>query len=126
MRRILMVTGGLLVLVGLAGLLAPAWFHGTSGLDVGTDAGLLSELRGAYGALAAIGAVVTAGAFVGWLTRPAAITGAAVYLGYGVGRLLSLAADGAPPAALILIAVLELTCGAACVAVARQKHGVVV
>ena len=93
-RGILIATGLLLMLVGAAGLLAPGPFHHGSGIEVGTDAGLLSELRGAYGALLAIGAVVAAGAFVRRLTAAAALTGAALYLGYGLARLLSLAADG--------------------------------
>jgi hypothetical protein len=121
-RGILVTTGLLLVLVGAAGLLAPEPFHRSSGLEVGTDAGLLSELRGAYGALLAIGAVVTAGAFVEWLTTAAALTGAALYLGYGLARLLSLAADGRPPTALLLITVLELACGTACAIVVRRQR----
>lgn len=123
-RGTLIATGALLVLVGAAGLLDPVAFHRTSGVEVGADAGLLSELRGAYGALLAIGAVMVAGAFVTWLTTAAAVVGAALYLGYGVARLLSLAVDGAPPVTLTLVALLELGCGTACATVAWRRRRV--
>lgn len=110
---ILAVAGLVLAAVGSALLLAPAAMHGSNGVDLGDDASLLSEARAPGGALLVLGAIVVAGAFVRRLRLPAAMIAAAVYLAYGLSRLLSMALDGMPAPGLVVAAGLEIAFGVA-------------
>ncbi|GAA0825443.1 DUF4345 domain-containing protein [Streptosporangium amethystogenes subsp. fukuiense] len=114
MRLILLVSGVVAVGIGAATLFAPAAFHGANGIELGSDAGLLSETRAAGGALLAAGALILLGAFVARLAFTATVVGAATYLAYGLSRLLSIALDGIPASGLVLAAALELIIGLAC------------
>lgn len=111
-RAILTVAGLVLAAVGSALLFAPEAMHGSNGVDLGGDASLLSEVRAPAGALLVLGVLVVAGAFVSRLTLPAAMIATAVYLAYGLSRLLSLALDGIPAPGLVVAAGLEIALGA--------------
>ncbi|WP_328477875.1 DUF4345 family protein [Actinoplanes sp. NBC_00393] len=70
--------------------------------------------RATGGGLIGAGALILTGAFSARFTTAAAIAGTVVYLGFGLGRLVSTAVDGSPGSSLILAAVVELGLGAAC------------
>ena len=102
----------MLLAVGGVLLFAPAAMHAANGVDLGDDASLLSDVRAPGGALLALGAIIVAGPFVPWLTLPAAMISATVYLAYGLSRLLSIVLDGMPAPGLVYAAGLELVLGA--------------
>jgi hypothetical protein len=101
--------------IGLAILTAPASFYGTYGITLGTDPNLLSELRAPGANLAALGAIILAGAFYKGLQRLSAFLGATVFLAYAFGRLTSMALDGMPASGLIEATLIELVIGGLCV-----------
>lgn len=110
-RVILAIAGLVLAAVGSFLLFAPLAMHGSNGIDLGEDASLLSEIRAPGGALLVLGAIVVAGAFVSRLTLPSAMIAAAVYLAYGLSRLLSMALDGMPAPGLVWVTGLEIVFG---------------
>lgn len=119
----LLISGLIAAGIGAAILVAPGPFYATYGIELGGDASLLSEIRAPGGALLALGLLMTIGAFVPALRFASTVVAAAVYLPYGLSRLLSMAIDGLPDTGLIGAAVLELAIGAAAlVAVRRQRH----
>ena len=105
---VLGIAGAVAVLIGAASLIAPAAFSGFS------DISLLNETRGTGGGLIGIGAIILAGAFVPRLAAFSALAGTVVYLGYGLGRVISAAADGSPGGRLILAAAVEIALGLVC------------
>ncbi|MER6826508.1 DUF4345 domain-containing protein [Streptosporangium sp. NPDC000563] len=123
LRLVLLVSGAVMIGIGAAVLFAPAAFHGTNGIELGSDAGLLSEIRAGGGALLATGALIALGAFVARLAFTATLAGAVMYLSYGLSRLLGITLDGIPASGLVLATALELVIGLACVFVlVRYRH----
>ncbi|MEV6306557.1 DUF4345 domain-containing protein [Actinoplanes sp. NPDC051861] len=112
-RVVLGLAGAVVLMIGLASLVAPVAFHESNGIT-GAGTGLLNETRGTGGGLIGLGAIVLAGAFVPRLAVFSAVAGSVVYLGFGLGRVVSLAADGSPGGGLILAAVVEIALGLAC------------
>ena len=111
--RVLLAGAGLLAVgIGASILVAPASFHAGYGTDLGTDANLLSEIRAPGGALAVLGLLMLVGAFVPSFALASTTIAAAVYLAYGLSRLVSIAADGMPAGALLGATALELILGA--------------
>ncbi|MDM8084489.1 DUF4345 domain-containing protein [Cellulomonas cellasea] len=110
----LLAAGGVAVAVGAAGLVAPDAFHAASGVVVGDDAGLLSELRAASGVVLAAGIGLLAGVARPRLAGPALFAGSALYLSYAVGRAVAWAADGWPGPSLLTAGVVEGVIGVAC------------
>ena len=106
------LSGAIGVAVGAASLMAPVWFHGTSGIHLDPQVELLNEMRATGGSLVAIGALILSGAFWQSLTRTSAIVATVVYVSYGLSRALAIGMDGRPSGTLILVMVLELGIGA--------------
>lgn len=108
--------------VGLAILADPVAFYAGYGVTIGDDANLLSELRAPGANLAALGALIAAGAVWRRWAPAAAILGAAVFLAFAAGRGLSMALDGMPSDALLAAALIELVIGALCLLVLAQER----
>ena len=114
-HRVLLIGSGLLCAgIGTAILFAPVLFHSTSGIDLGNNPSLMSEVRAQGGTLLALGVVILAGGLVPGITRISTALAATVYLAIGGSRLLSLLLDGWPGSSLIAATIIELTIGAAC------------
>ena len=111
-KPILVASGLVLLAVGGLLLFAPTVMHASNGVHLGDDASLLSDVRAPGGALLALGAIIMAGPFAPWLTLPAAMISATVYLAYGFSRLLSIALDGVPAPGLVYATGIELVLGA--------------
>ena len=123
LKTILSISGVILIAVGGTLLTAPAVMHAANGVDLGSNASLLSEVRAPGGALLALGGLVLAGAFVRRLTLSATMISATVYLAYGSSRLLSMALDGLPAPGLLFTAGLEIAIGATiAVFLARRRQ----
>ena len=111
---LLVLSGVVALAVGAALVLAPESFHASNGIELGDDASLMSEVRAPGGALFAFGALMLWGAFARSLTLAATALGAALYLSYGVARLVSIALDGMPAPGLVGALTIEFALGAAC------------
>lgn len=98
---LLLVSGFTLSVIGAAVLLLPHAFFATSGITLGDDASLMSEIRAPGGLLLASGVVVVLGAFRPAMRRQALIVAAIVYGSFGASRLLAIGIDGVPSEPLL-------------------------
>jgi hypothetical protein len=113
-HRIILITAGTIaVILGVAIMFMPHAMHESNGVELGNNASLLSEIRSPGGALFLVGAILVAGAFVTRLTFAATLTGAMVYLGYGLGRVVSIVLDGVPSSTLVVAMIVEFVGAAA-------------
>ena len=110
------ITGLAALGIGLAIVTAPASFHATYGIIIGSDPNLMSELRAPGANLAALGMIILAGAFHQGMQHISAFLGATVFLAYAFGRIVSMILDGMPSSGLVHAALIELVIGALCVA----------
>jgi len=116
MTKILLgVSGMLLLIVGAAILLQPHAFFATSGITLGNDPDLLSEIRAPGGLLIGCAMVILLGVFRQSIRQNALILSAIVYGSYGASRMLSMMFDGLPSTSLIAAAAMEITIGALCI-----------
>lgn len=107
--------------IGLAITLAPHGFYAGYGIDIGSDPAQLSELRAPGACLAALGAVILAGAWRSGMARLSAALGALVFLAFACGRLVGLALDGPPGNAILAALGIELGIGALCLLTLRRQ-----
>lgn len=124
----LYITRGLLLACGLiaAGiammiLFAASAFYAGYGIEIGADVSLANEMKAPAGLLLLAGLLMMAGVFKLKFAIPSLATAAAVYLSYGLSRILSMAIDGAPHSGLVSAAVIEVAIGAICL-VELIKH----
>ena len=96
LKGFLILLGLPLIIFGLWRLLDPISFFNFSGLLLSTDAGLLSEARGAGGAILGFGILIFLGAFKKNLAFTSTIVAIVVFLGFGIARIISLVVDGNP------------------------------
>ena len=94
--------------IGAALTVARAAFLAGSGIALGPDTSLLSELRARGAGLTVLGGVMLAGLRQAALRPMALIATATVYLGYPVGRLVGIAMDGLPSGAALAALAVEL------------------
>ena len=113
-RGLLLASG--LIAAGIAAMIlfAPHVFYGGYGIDIGANVSLTNELKAPAGALLLAGLLMTAGVFKSELTIPSLALAAAVYLSYGLSRILSMALDGVPHSGLVSAAAIEVAIGAIC------------
>lgn len=119
----LIVSGLLACLIGLASLVIPVETEAGLGIIIGSDIGLLNELRASGGGLAAAGLFIIAGAFISELVYSATLFGTMLYLGYGGARFLSIMLDGKPDPRLLAVMGVETVFGVLClVAFLNCRH----
>ena len=111
LKFVLLVSGLTAIGIGSAILFVPATFYATYGIELGSDASLANEIRVPGGALLATGLLMLAGVFLGEFAFASTVIAAAVYLSYGLSRLLSMAVDGLPDGGLVGAAAFELAIG---------------
>ena len=110
-RILLLTAGGAAVLIGSLLLFTPSTLHTPNGVELGTNASLLSEIRAPGGALFATGVLIALGAFIESLTFTSVLITAVVFFSYGLGRVVSFVADGIPASALLAATAVELGVG---------------
>lgn len=113
-RVTLFLSGLVAVAIAATILIAPDMFYAGYGIEVGGNATLANELKAPAGALLVSGLLMFAGAFRSGLTVVSLATATAVYLSYGLGRVLSIAIDGLPHSGMVSAAVIEIVIGAIC------------
>ena len=111
-RILLAVSGTTGLAIGLAVLFQPHAFLASSGISLGTDASLLSEIRAPGGLLLLCSLVALGGAIRHNLMQTGLVFSALIYSTYGLSRLVSIVLDGIPSPSLQLAALIELVIGA--------------
>lgn len=116
-RSILGVSGILLLVIGSAVLFNPESFAAANGIVLPDSPSLLSEYRAPGGLLVASAVLILLGAVRTQFIRLGFALAALVYGSYGVSRLVAMALDGMPSAALTQAMVVELFLGSICLGV---------
>jgi len=94
--------------------MSPNAFYAAYGIELAGNTSLINELKAPAGLLFLAGLLMFAGALRAELTVAALTTAAAIYLAYGLSRLLSIVVDGVPDSALVSAAGAEIIVGAIC------------
>jgi len=109
--------------IGLAALFWPDTFFGSTGIDLGADVNLLSEVRAPGMALVTFGLFLLLAVIRPGLRKVALWAGAMLYLSYGGGRIIGIVLDGIPHFNLQAALGLELVIGLLCIYVLwRQRN----
>ena len=114
-RRLVLLIAGI-VAIGIAAtiLFAPEGFYAAYGIELAGNTNLTNELKAPAGVLLVAGLLMLAGVFRAQLTNVSLTAATAIYLPYGLSRLLSFALDGIPNSALVSAAIFEIAVGAVC------------
>ncbi|MCR9290521.1 MAG: DUF4345 domain-containing protein [Bacteroidetes bacterium] len=94
---ILSLSALLLLFVGASRLIKPIkTYLNNSGIKIENDVNLLNEIRGVSALMLSGGVIVSLGIFFPSLTFTSFVIGALIFLGFFIGRLISMAVDGKP------------------------------
>lgn len=96
LKGILILLGLNLTVLGSWRLIDPIAFFEFSGMILSNDVGLLSEARGAGGAVVGFGILILLGVFNQKLSYTSTIVAIVLYLGFGVARVIGFVLDGNP------------------------------
>ncbi len=92
-------------------LVAPHAFYAGYGVELGTNASLLSELRAPAAGLLASGILMLAGIMWTAWTRPAVVVAFIVFVGFPAGRIMGLILDGMPSGGILGALAIEILIG---------------
>ncbi len=110
---VLSLSGLLLLIVGAMRITNPIGnYEKNSGIKIENDVNLLNEVRGTSALMLLGGATVLSGTVVAQLTTSSFVVATVVFLGFAVGRSLSMRLDGMPNKLLIRGLASELVLGA--------------
>ncbi len=127
LKAVLLISGVILIGIGIAILFAPRAMFFSYGVDLGGNTSLINEIRAPGGALLVGGMLILSGAFVAGMTFTSAVIAAFLYLSYGTSRVLSIIIDGVPAQEIVVATAVELAIGlivvAALLAYRRAKRG---
>ena len=114
-RKLVLLISGI-VAIGIATtiLFAPDAFYAAYGIDLAGNTNLTNELKAPAGVLFVAGLLMLAGVFRAKWTTASLFTATAIYLPYGLSRILSIAVDGVPHDGLVGAAVFEIAVGTVC------------
>jgi len=126
-RLVLLIAGIVAIGIAAAILFAPEGFYAAYGIEVAGNTNLTNELKAPAGVLFVAGLLMLAGVFRAQLTAVSLTAAAAIYLPYGLSRLLSFALDGVPNSALVSAAIFEIAVGAVCLLALMpgREHGII-
>lgn len=111
---ILALTGLFLVMIGTLRISNPiANYAKNSGIQLNRDTDLLNEMRGVSAVMLCAGIIIGCGSFISALTFTSFVVGALIFLGFALGRFISMAADGKPNKQISQGIIFELVFGAA-------------
>ena len=112
MIRIYLLIGGVIATgLGAMILFAPVAFYAGYDIDPSGQVNLLNELRSHGLSLLAAGLFISFGAFRPHFAQAATIVATALYLGYGLSRLVAIAMDGLPSSSLLMTGGFEIIMG---------------
>lgn len=111
---ILSLSALMLVFVGVMRLSNPIkTYLKNSGIRLENDASLLSEMRGVSAVMLSAGIIIALGIFIEKLTFTSHFIGSLIFVGFAIGRLISLKADGKPSKQITQGILFELVLGVA-------------
>lgn len=111
---ILSLSALMLVFVGVMRLSNPIkTYLKSSGIKLENDPSLLNEMRGVSAVMLSAGIIIALGIFIEKLTFTSHIIASLIFVGFAIGRLISLKADGKPNKQISQGILFELVLGAA-------------
>ncbi len=111
---ILSLSSLLLIFVGLMRLSNPMkTYLKNSGITLSKDASLLNEIRGMSAVMLSAGIFILLGIVITSFSFTSHVVAALIFLGFAIGRLISLKADGTPSKQITQGIVFELVLGTA-------------
>ncbi|WP_196895224.1 DUF4345 domain-containing protein [Aureivirga marina] len=111
LKIFLIISGVILAFIGGSTLIIPAEMKATAAIDVSGNVNLLNDVR-AFGVLVlSIGILTISGAFNKKLTFTSNVTSFILFLGLGIGRVISIVVDGTPVDSLQKATGLEFVLG---------------
>tara|TARA_R110002096_G_scaffold6206_4_gene28554 strand:+ start:26321 stop:26743 length:423 start_codon:yes stop_codon:yes gene_type:complete len=114
-RKLVLLISGLVAMgIATAILFAPNGFYAAYEIELAGNTNLINELKAPAGMLFAAALLMLAGVFRTQLISLSLAVSAAVYLPYGLARLLSIALDGVPHNSLVGAAIFEIAVGTVC------------
>ncbi|MDE4174762.1 DUF4345 domain-containing protein [Phaeobacter sp. PT47_59] len=119
-KPFLFLSAAVLMMVGVMLSFAPEVLYASSGQVLQDSVLIRSDLRAGGMLLLLSGVFVLWAALRGNQIRPALQLSALIYLGYGLGRIVSIALDGAPDATLVTVTAIEWALGLGALALMRQ------
>ena len=123
-RIVLGISGSVALVIAGTILIAPETFYGSYGIEVASNPTLINELKAPAGMLLCAGLLMLGGIIRRSLSRFSLMTAAAVYLSYGLSRVLSILLDGMPDSGMVSAAAIELVIGAICLLTLHQVRQV--
>lgn len=103
-----------LIYVGIMRLSKPVkTYLKSSGIKLENDTDLLNEIRGMSAVMLCGGIIISLGIFFPGLTTISFVVASLLFIGFAIGRFVSIAADGKPNKQLIQGILFELVLGAA-------------
>lgn len=104
----------MLVFVGVMRLSNPiSTYLKNSGIKLENDASLLNEIRGISAVMLCSGIIILLGTFIGKLSFTSHFVAALIFIGFAIGRLISLKIDGKPSKQITQGILFELVLGTA-------------
>ncbi|WP_299275980.1 DUF4345 domain-containing protein [uncultured Psychroserpens sp.] len=104
----------MLIFVGIMRLSNPIKTYGkNSGIRLERDASLLNEMRGVSAVMLSAGIIIAFGLFIEKLTFSSHLIASLMFLGFAIGRLISLKVDGKPSKQITQGILFELVLGLA-------------
>lgn len=113
-KLVLLISGCVAISIATAILFAPEGFYAAYEIELGGNTNLINELKAPAGVLFGAAILMLAGVFRTRLITLSLIAAAAIYLPYGLSRLLSMAVDGVPHSSLVAAAIFEIAVGTVC------------
>lgn len=111
---ILSLSALLLIFVGLMRLSNPIkTYSKNSGITLENEASLLNEMRGVSAVMLCAGIIILLGTFVEKLSFTSHVVASLIFLGFLIGRIISIKVDGKPSKEISQGIVFELVLGAA-------------
>ncbi len=111
---ILSLSSLMLVFVGIMRLSNPIKTYAkNSGIKLENDASLLNEMRGVSAVMLCAGIIILLGVFIEKLIFTSFVVASLIFVGFAIGRLISLKADGKPSKQITQGILFELILGAA-------------
>ncbi len=94
---VLSLSALMLVFVGVMRLSNPIkTYSKSSGIKLENDVSLLNEMRGVAAVMLFAGIIISLGTFIEKLTFNSHLVAALIFIGFAIGRLISLKVDGKP------------------------------
>lgn len=110
----LSLSGLLLTFVGLMRLTNPIkTYANNSGINLQKDVELLNEIRGLSAVQLTAGTIIILGIFASSITPFSFLAASLIFVGFALGRLISMGVDGKPNSKLVQGLIFELVFGAA-------------